>query len=85
MGKSEVGPIETQVRVYISTLQDLDTLKASYAEIAYNLSKKLDRDAGMATAAIGRELRELLGKIAETSHDPNNIFDQFGLPPSLRN
>jgi len=52
-------------------------LQLTYAEIGYNLAKKLDRGAGMATAAVGKELRELLAVIAESTNELDNLFKRF--------
>lgn len=82
---TEIGPVEAQVRKYIESLTDLSVLQLTYAEIGFNLARKLDRGAGMATAAVGRELRELLAAIAEsTSNELDDLFKRFAMPSKVR-
>lgn len=79
-GKPDVGPIEVQVRVYVDTLETLDSLKLSYAEMAYHLARVLDRGAGNSTAAVNKELRETLSRLAEKNDDPDDLLKGISQP-----
>jgi hypothetical protein len=63
------GPVETAVRGDLDQLDLVGPVARSLAETAFNLARKLDGDAGMATAAVARELRETLKAIAEAASD----------------
>lgn len=81
-GKPEIGLIETRVRVYIANIDEVDELVSIYASMAYNLARKLDRDAGPVTASVNKELRELLAMVAEKQSDSINLWEQFTGPLS---
>jgi hypothetical protein len=81
-GKPEIGLIETRVRVYFANLDELNELDSTYAAMAYNLARKLDRDAGPVTASVNKELRELLVKVAESQSDTVNLWEQLAGPVS---
>lgn len=74
-----MGPLERTVRADIDALDLVGPLARSYAETAYNLARKLDGDAGMASAAVARELRETLKILAEAAGDD----DESGLIAGL--
>jgi len=81
-GKPEIGLIETRVRVYFANIDDVDELMDTYAAMAYNLARKLDRDAGPVTASVNKELRELLAKVADSQNDTVNLWEQLAGPVS---
>lgn len=56
------GPVETATRAALAEL-DLAGRDAVLAEAAYTLASKLDNDAGMAAAAVSKELRATLDQI----------------------
>jgi len=68
------GPMERAVR---STLRNLgaNASKDARARLAITLAITLDGDAGMATAAVSRELRATLTELE--SRDDNNTNDEF--------
>lgn len=76
------GPLETAVRGDIDTLDLIGPMARSLAETAYNLARKLDADAGMATAAVARELRETLKTLAEAAGDDDgaDLLTQLSTP-----
>lgn len=90
IGDTQLG-IELTTRDFVKSLEiDGDKHKLALAELAYRLARKLDRDAGMATAAIAKELRETLGQIADTSNVDDEFWKHFGsatpsVPPTIRN
>jgi hypothetical protein len=54
------GPVERAVRRDVRALGDLGGVQRSLAETAFNLARTLDEGAGMAAAAVARELRATL-------------------------
>ncbi len=73
------GPVETAVRGDVDALEVVGSVARSLAATAFNLARKLDTDAGMATAAVARELRETLKALAEAAGDD----DESGLISEL--
>ncbi|MGW0805257.1 hypothetical protein [Nonomuraea sp. NPDC002799] len=63
------GPVEAAVRGDVDALDVSGSMARSLAATAFNLAHKLDTDAGMATAAVARELRETLKALAEAAGD----------------
>ncbi|MBX6382176.1 MAG: hypothetical protein IRZ07_04250 [Microbispora sp.] len=63
------GPVEAAVRGDVDALELISPVARSLAETAYNLARTLDQGAGMATAAVARELRETLKTLAEAAGD----------------
>lgn len=64
--------VEQSVRDYVASLGGSGgPEREAYAQIAYQLARKLDRDPGMAMAAVSKELRDTLAHLAESSgEDP---------------
>ena len=56
------GPMEKAVRVTLRTLE-VDATKDARGRLAIVLATTLDNDAGMATAAVSRELRATLTEL----------------------
>jgi transcriptional regulator with XRE-family HTH domain len=70
------GPVEAVTRAGVAELDDLDGHQMALAESAYALARQLDGDAGMATAAIARELRAHLADIwADAAADDDDDVD----------
>lgn len=69
------GPVELAVRGDVDSLDLAGPLCRSLAETAFNLARKLDGDAGMATAAVARELRETLKALREASGDDDGTAE----------
>lgn len=63
------GPLEEAVRGDIDALGLVSPTARSMAELSYNLARKLDGGAGMATAAVAKELRETLTEMAKEAED----------------
>jgi predicted trehalose synthase len=57
--------VERATRRDVKALGDLAGVQRSLAEAAYNLAKTLDDGAGLATAAVARELRATLLTLKE--------------------
>ena len=80
-------PIEKATRDYVASIDLADKHKLALAEMCYRMARKLDRDAGMATAAIAKELRETLAIISGDKKDDGDEFwkhFESGLPSTLR-
>lgn len=75
---SEYGDIETRVRNDILRMNLRGATTQSLCAIAYNLARKLDFDAGMATAAVSKELRETLRLIVEAADNDDDRNDLLG-------
>jgi len=67
--ESEFGPVELKLREEIGELKLTGQLSGTLVSAAYALARKLDRDAGMATAAVARELREYVKMIEGAAGD----------------
>jgi hypothetical protein len=53
----------------------------SLAEMSYNLARVLDRGAGLATAAVNRELRANLAELSRLADDGNDdLADELSAP-----
>jgi hypothetical protein len=59
------GPVELAARRDVRALGDLAGIQRSLAETAYRLARTLDDGAGLATAAVARELRATLISLKE--------------------
>ncbi len=71
----EIGDAEREIRAAVECLDLSGVFGRSLAEVAFNLARKLDRDAGMATAAVARELRETLKVLQEASGDDDGTAE----------
>jgi len=61
----DCGPVEAATRRDVKALGALAGVQRSLAEAAFNLAKTLDDGAGLATAAVARELRATLLTLKE--------------------
>jgi hypothetical protein len=59
------GPVETQFRRDMRSINLRGHLTLTLVTAGYAVAAKLDKDAGMATAAVARELREYVKVIRE--------------------
>lgn len=81
--ESEFGPVELKLRQEIGELKLAGQLSGTLVSAAYALARKLDRDAGMATAAVARELREyvkMIEGVAGDSEDTKSHRDDLSTP-----
>lgn len=77
-GPADCGPIESAARAAMQQLVGLDGHQLTLAESAYALARTLDNDAGMAAAAVGRELRATLNDIWDGVPDDDDDDDDLG-------
>ena len=59
-----LGPVEAQVRKDVGALISGHPMGEALAEMSFSLARALDEGAGMATAAVNRELRTNLLELA---------------------
>jgi hypothetical protein len=81
------GSLERAVRKDLASVADESPVHTSLVQLAISLARQLDAGAGMAAAAIGRELRNTLNQLTEAEEDKDDELDQFvnglGLPPTV--
>ncbi|HEU4751526.1 MAG TPA: hypothetical protein VFU47_00360 [Armatimonadota bacterium] len=80
-----MGPLETAVRGDVDALGLVSPTARSMAELAFNMARKLDDGAGMATAAVAKELRDTLNQMAEQAGDDDGkeLLDRLSRPAGL--
>lgn len=64
MAGEDLGPVETKVRQDVAALLSAHPMGEALAEMAYTLARTLDKGAGLAVAAVNRELRANLVELA---------------------
>jgi hypothetical protein len=77
----EIGPVESKVRSDIEALVTAHPMGEALSEMAFTLARTLDRGAGLAVAAVNRELRANLIELARLGVDgDDDIDDQLSTP-----
>jgi hypothetical protein len=83
------GPLERAVRADLEALALVSPTARSMEELAFNLARKLDDGAGMATAAVAQQLRETLAQMAEEAGDDDGsaLLERLStpMPPAVGN
>lgn len=75
------GPVETKVRADVDALVSSHPMGEALAELAFTLARTLDQGAGMAVAAVGRELRATLAELAGMGvSDDDDLEDRLSAP-----
>lgn len=69
------GPVESKVRQDVAALMCAHPMGEALAEMSYALARALDDGAGMAAAAINRELRANLTELADMAVGDDDDFD----------
>lgn len=78
------GPVETKVRQDVDALVSAHPMGEALAAMAFSLARALDEGAGMATAAVNRELRANLIELASQGvNDDDDLEADLSAP--LRN
>jgi len=70
------GPNEKAVRSSLKRIE-ISVVDDALGRLAVTLAKALDGDAGMATAAISRELRATLNELESRNGEDTDDFSQF--------
>lgn len=83
-----MGPVESRTRQDVAALVTAHPMGEALAEIAFTLARTLDEGAGLATAAVSRELRATLVEMAKLGvGDDDDLDAQLStpdLPSSVR-
>jgi hypothetical protein len=74
--RRRVGAVERKVRADIGALVTAHPMGESLAEMAFSLARTLDEGAGLAVAAVNRELRANLVELARMEVGSDD--DEFG-------
>jgi hypothetical protein len=77
------GPVEGKVRADIAALVTSHPMGEALAEMAYALARTLDEGAGLAVAAVNRELRANLVELARLGVDADDDLDARLSTPDL--
>lgn len=67
----------------LRTATALDTRDEALGQLALTLARQLDEGAGMATAAVARELRATLAELTRDRDDGDDDDWTAGLPPAV--
>ena len=70
------GPVESKVRADVGALISSHPMGESLAEMAFTLARTLDAGAGLAVAAVNRELRANLIELSRMGVDGDDDFDE---------
>jgi len=77
------GPVERKVRADIGASISGHPMGEALSELAFTLARTLDEGAGMATAAVSRELRAALADLTLMIPDGDDDLDAQLSTPSL--
>lgn len=72
---SDFGPVETKVRSDVDALVTAHPMGEALAEMAFALARTLDEGAGLAVAAVNRELRANLVELARLGVNSDDDLD----------
>lgn len=78
--KPDPGPVETKVREDIAALVSAHPMGEALAEMSINLARTLDEGAGLAVAAVNRELRANLVELASMADDDEDLDSALSTP-----
>jgi hypothetical protein len=73
--RRRIGTVERQVKKDIGALITAHPMGEALAAMSLNLAKTLDDGAGLATAAVNRELRANLLELSRLAVDDNDDLD----------
>lgn len=82
-GEPALGPVESKVRQDVGALVSGHPMGEALAEMAFCLARTLDRGAGLAVAAVNRELRANLVELARLGVDGDDDLDDRLSTPVL--
>jgi hypothetical protein len=73
--------VERKVRADVAALISAHPMGEALAEMSFNLAHALDEGAGLATAAVNRELRANLMELSRLADDGNDdLADELSTP-----
>jgi hypothetical protein len=73
--RRRIGPVERKVRADLRALITAHPMGESLAEMSLNLARVLDDGAGLAVAAVNRELRANLTELARLAVDDSDDLE----------
>ena len=74
------GRVESKVRSDVGALVSTHPMGEALAEMAFTLARTLDEGAGLATAAVNRELRANLIELSRLSSDTDDLDRELSTP-----
>jgi hypothetical protein len=74
------GRVESKVRSDVAALISTHPMGEALAEMAFCLARTLDEGAGLAVAAVNRELRANLIELARLSSETDNLDRELSTP-----
>jgi hypothetical protein len=77
------GPVERKVRADVGALMTAHPMGEALAEMAFTLARTLDQGAGLAVAAVNRELRANLVELARLGVNSDDALDDALSTPEL--
>jgi hypothetical protein len=79
--RRKIGRVERKVRADVNALITAHPMGEALAEMAFKLAQTLDEGAGLATAAVNRELRANLVELARMGvSDDDDLEDRLSTP-----
>ena len=79
--RRRIGPVERKVRADIGALITAHPMGEALSEMAFALARALDEGAGLATAAVNRELRANLLELSRLAVDgDDDLADELSAP-----
>lgn len=79
--RRKIGRVERKVRSDIAALITAHPMGEALTEMSLNLARTLDEGAGLATAAVNRELRANLTELARLAvDDGDDLADELSAP-----
>lgn len=79
--RRRAGPVERQVKKDIAALITAHPMGEALAAMSLNLARTLDDGAGLATAAVNRELRANLLELSRLAvNDDDTLADELSAP-----
>ena len=80
-GRVRPGVVERKVRADVAALMSAHPMGEALAEMAFALARQLDQGAGLATAAVNRELRANLMELSRLAVDgDDDLGDELSVP-----
>jgi hypothetical protein len=77
------GPVERKVRADVGALMTAHPMGEALAEMAFTLARTLDEGAGLAVAAVNRELRANLVELARLGVNSDDALDDALSTPDM--
>lgn len=79
--RRRIGPVERKVKADIAALVSAHPMGEALAEMSLNLARTLDAGAGLAVAAVNRELRANLMELTRLAvDDADDLADDLSAP-----